>query len=47
MRYEGAAYGINVFALTGLLMASALGLFTASRVEMYVRARRLLAAARA
>ncbi len=46
LRYEGAAYGINLFALTDLLMASALGLFTAARVEMYLRARRLLAGIR-
>jgi hypothetical protein len=42
LRYEGAAYGINVLQLTGILMASALGLFTASRAEMFIRARRLL-----
>ena len=34
-------------ALTDMLMAFALGLFTAQRLEMFLRARRLLAAARA
>ena len=47
LRYEGAALGLNVFKVTGLLTAFAVGLFAATRAEMYLRARRLLAAARA
>ena len=42
-RYEGAALGINVLQTTGILMAFALGLFTATRAEIYLRAKRLLA----
>lgn len=47
LRYEGQAYGLNVFLLTGIMMAFALGLFTATRAEMYIRAKRLLAGATA
>jgi len=45
LRYEGQAYGINIFQVTGIMMASALGLFTATRAEMFIRAKRLLAGA--
>ena len=34
--------GLDAFAVTDMLMALALGLFTATRVEMYLRAKRLL-----
>jgi hypothetical protein len=47
LRYEGAAMGLNVLQVTGLLLAFGLGLFTATRVEMFLRARRLLEEARA
>jgi NAD/NADP transhydrogenase beta subunit len=46
LRYEAAAMGINVLQVTGILMASMLGLLAATRAEMFVRARRLLAQAR-
>ena len=46
LRYESAALGLNIFKVTGLLTAFAVGLFAATRAEMYVRARRLLDAAR-
>jgi hypothetical protein len=46
MRYEGPAMGVNVAALTDLLVVFALGLFAATRIEMVLRARRLLAEAR-
>jgi hypothetical protein len=38
---------LNAMAMTDMLMALALGLFAAQRIEMFLRARRLLAAARA
>ena len=47
LRYEARAYDLDIYDLTGLLMATALGLFAATRAEMFLRARRLLAAARA
>jgi hypothetical protein len=47
LRYEAAHYGINVFKITGILMAFALGLMSAARIEMYARAKRLLDKARA
>ncbi|HEX8302061.1 CcdC protein domain-containing protein [Sphingomonas sp.] len=37
---------VDVMAMTDILIALALGLLTAQRIEMYLRARRLLAAAR-
>lgn len=43
--YAGPA-GLDPMALTDILMALALGLFTAQRLEMYLRGRRMLAAAR-
>jgi hypothetical protein len=41
------ALHVNVAVLTDALAALALGLFTMTRVEMYLRAKRLLDAARA
>lgn len=46
LRYEGAALGLNVLQVTGILIAFGVGLFGATRAEMYLRARRLLAEAR-
>ena len=37
---------LNAFAVTDMLIALALGLFTAQRIEMYLRGRRMLAVAR-
>ena len=45
INYAGPA-GLDPMALTDILMALALGLFTAQRLEMYLRGRRMLAAAR-
>ncbi|MGR6328663.1 CcdC protein domain-containing protein [Sphingomonas sp. XXL09] len=42
---EGAAMGFDPMAVTDMLMALALGLFTATRIEMYLRGKRLLAEA--
>ena len=47
LRYEGTALGLNVFQVTGILTAFALGLVAATRAEMFVRGRRLVAEARA
>jgi hypothetical protein len=47
LRYEAAQYGINVFNITGILMAFALGLMSVARIEMYIRAKKLLEQARA
>jgi hypothetical protein len=46
LRYEAAEFGINILAVTGIMMAFTLGLMGATRAEMFVRARRLLIAAR-
>jgi hypothetical protein len=43
LRYEAGSFGFNVALVTDLLMAFALGLITASRVEIYLRAKQLLA----
>ena len=40
------ALHLNALAVTDMLVALALGLFTAARVEMYLRAKRMLIAAR-
>ena len=40
------ALHLNALAVTDMLVALALGLFTATRAEMYLRAKRMLAAAR-
>lgn len=45
MTYSGS--GFDPMAVTDVLMALALGLFTAQRLEMYLRGKRMLAAARA
>ncbi|HVJ02547.1 MAG TPA: CcdC protein domain-containing protein [Sphingomonas sp.] len=42
----GPAFHVDVAVLTDVLIAFALGLLTATRVEMWLRARRLLARAR-
>jgi hypothetical protein len=47
LRFEAGSMGFSVAFLTDLLMVFALGLFSATRTEMFVRARRLLAEARA
>lgn len=44
---EQGGWAIDPFVVTDVLMAMALGLFAAMRVEMFVRGRRLLAHARA
>ena len=46
MLVDGNALHLNVIAVTDMLIALALGLFTAQRVEMYLRAKRLLETAR-
>jgi hypothetical protein len=46
MSYGGGAT-LAPMAITDVLMALALGLFTAQRLEMYLRGKRMLAAARA
>ena len=45
MRYEAAAYGINIMKVTDIMLASAIGLFAAMRIEMYTRAKRILGGA--
>jgi len=47
LRFEAGSMGFSVAFLTDLLMVFALGLFSATRIEMFLRARRLLAEARA
>ncbi len=44
---EGGSLHLSTLALTDMLIVMALGLFTAQRLEMYLRARRLLDQARA
>jgi hypothetical protein len=44
---EGSALHLNVMLLTQAFAVMALGLFSAMRVEMYLRGKRLLAQARA
>ena len=46
-RDQAAAWGINPLFFTDLFMAFAIGMFGMQRVEMFVRARRLLGEARA
>lgn len=46
-RAEGSALHLNVAMLTDILVVLALGLFAVQRVEMYLRAKRLLEEARA
>jgi hypothetical protein len=47
LRFEAGSMGFSVAFLTDLLMVFALGLFSATRIEMFLRARRLLEQARA
>jgi len=47
LRMEASQMGFNAAFLTDLLVVFALGLFSMTRFEMFVRARRLLAEARA
>jgi len=47
LRMEASQMGFNAAFLTDLLVVFALGLFAMTRFEMFVRARRLLAEARA
>ncbi|WP_174273904.1 CcdC protein domain-containing protein [Sphingomonas bacterium] len=42
LRYEAASLGLNILKITGIMMAFAAGLIAATRLEMFVRARRLL-----
>lgn len=46
-RVEGQAWHFDVMMLTDILVALALGLLTMQRVEMYLRAKKLLSEARA
>jgi hypothetical protein len=46
MRMEASQLGLNVAFLTDLLVVFALGLFSLTRLEMFLRARRLLDGAR-
>ena len=46
LRFEAASLGLNILQVTGILTAFALGLVAATRAEMFVRGRRLLAEAR-
>ena len=47
LQFEAGSLGFSVAFLTDVLMVFALGLLTATRLEMFLRARRLLAEARA
>lgn len=47
LRLEAGSMGFDIAFVTDLLVMFALGLFTATRLEMFLRARRLLAEARA
>jgi hypothetical protein len=47
LRAEASQMGFNAAFLTDLLVVFALGLFSVTRLEMFLRARRLLAEARA
>jgi hypothetical protein len=47
LMYEGAAMGLNVPHMIGLLIAFVFGLLAATRAEMFLRARRMLTEARA
>ena len=43
---DGHALHLDAFAITDMLVALALGLFTTQRIEMYLRAKRMLETAR-
>lgn len=45
LQFEAGSLGFNALFVTDLLMVFALGLITATRLEMFLRARRLLKAA--
>lgn len=47
LRAEAPALGLNINLVTDASVAFALGMFTAVRVEMFIRAKRLLAEAKA
>jgi len=47
LRLEASAMGLNLAMLTDILVVFVLGLFSTTRLEMFLRARRLLAEARA
>lgn len=47
LRYEAPTLGFDIGMLTDLLVMFTFGLFSATRAEMFLRARRLLFAARA
>ena len=42
LKYEAAQYGVNILKITGIMMAFAIGLIAATRIEMYTRAKRIL-----
>ena len=42
LRYEANTLGLDIMQMTDLLMTFGLGLFSATRVEMFIRARQLL-----
>ena len=46
-RYEAGRHGFNPALVSGILLAMAFGLIAATRAEMYLRGRRLLATAQA
>jgi hypothetical protein len=43
---DGHTLNLDAFAITDMLIALALGLFTTQRIEMYLRAKRMLETAR-
>jgi len=47
LAFEAEQNGVNVFTVTGILFAFAFGLLAATRAEIYLRAKRLLAEAKA
>ena len=44
LRYEAGTHGFNPLLVSGILLSLALGLIVMTRVEMFLRGRRLLAA---
>ncbi len=44
LRYEAGTHGFNPLLVSGILLSMALGLIVMTRVEMYLRGKRLLAA---
>lgn len=45
MKYEAAAYGINIMKVTDVMLAFAIGLLGATRYEMFTRAKRIMSGA--